>query len=106
MPAGRGGDGTPAGRRRYTGRRGAPGARGREIRRGGAVPVARTITLNGKRIVLEEDEPTGEDVRKEAGLDDDRLLIDGETRQIIGPDDPVEGDDLYDAPRFSKGAAG
>jgi hypothetical protein len=66
--------------------------------------MGKTVTLNGKRIVLEEDEPRGEDVRRKAGLDQDRLLIDGETRQIIGPKDRLEGDELYDAPRFSKGA--
>jgi hypothetical protein len=66
--------------------------------------VGKTVTLNGKRIVLEEDEPKGADVRRQARLDEDRLLIDGETRQIIGPKDRVESDELYDAPRFSKGA--
>ena len=66
--------------------------------------MGKTVILNGKRIVLEEDEPKGEDVRRQAGLDEDRLLIDGETRQIIGPKDRVETDELYDAPRFSKGA--
>jgi hypothetical protein len=66
--------------------------------------VGKTVIVNGKRIVLEEDEPKGEDVRRQAGLDEDRLLIDGETRQIIGPKDRVESDELYDAPRFSKGA--
>jgi hypothetical protein len=66
--------------------------------------MGKTVTLNGKRIVLEEEEPTGEDVRRKAGLDEDRLLIDGETRQIINPKDRLESDELYDAPRFSKGA--
>lgn len=68
--------------------------------------MAKTVTLNGKRIVLEEDDPKGEDVRRKAGLDDDRLLVDGETRQIVGPKDRIESDELYDAPRFSKGAGG
>ena len=66
--------------------------------------MGKKVTLNGKRIVLEEDEPKGADVRRQAGLDEDRLLIDGETRQIIGPKDRVDSDELYDAPRFSKGA--
>jgi hypothetical protein len=66
--------------------------------------MAKTVTLNGKRIVLEEDDPKGEDVRRKAGLDDDRLLVDGETRQTIGSKDRIESDELYDAPRFSKGA--
>ncbi|MGH2352754.1 MAG: hypothetical protein ACRDI2_04875 [Chloroflexota bacterium] len=65
--------------------------------------MAKTVTLNGKRLVIETEEPTGEDVRKEAGLDETRLLIDGQTRQIVGPKDRVESDELYDAPRFSKG---
>jgi hypothetical protein len=65
--------------------------------------MGKTVTLNGKRIVLDEEEPRGEDVRRVAELDEDRLLIDGETRQIIGPKDRVQSDELYDAPRFSKG---
>ena len=67
--------------------------------------MGKTVTVNGKRIVVETEEPTGEDVRKEAGLDESRLLIDGQTRQIVGPKDPLPSDELYDAPRFSKGVA-
>jgi hypothetical protein len=67
--------------------------------------MGKTVTLNGKRIVLDQEEPRGEDVRRVAELDEDRLLIDGETREIIGPKDKVQSDELYDAPRFSKGAS-
>ena len=66
----------------------------------------RAFTLNGRRIEVEADEPTGPTgaaIRKAAQLDEARLLIDGETRQIVGPHDRPVGDALYDAPRFSKG---
>ena len=67
----------------------------------------RAFTLNGRRIEVEADEPlgpTGAAIRRAAQLDEGRLLIDGETRQIVGPHDYPAGDALYDAPRFSKGA--
>ncbi len=69
----------------------------------------RAFTLNGRRVEVESDEPmgfgaTGAAIRRAARLDEGRLLIDGETRQIVGPHDRPVGEALYDAPRFSKGA--
>ena len=68
----------------------------------------RTVTLNGRPLEIETEDgqrPTGAEIRRVAALDDSRLLIDGETRQIVGPAERPLGDDLYDAPRFSKGHA-
>ena len=66
----------------------------------------RTVTLNGRRLMIQTEDgqpPTGEQIRRAAALDWARLLIDGQTRQILGPSDRPAGDELYDAPRFSKG---
>ena len=65
--------------------------------------MARIIELNGRRIALEQREPTGADLRRAADVDPARLLIDARSREIVRPEDPVVGDEFIDAPRFDKG---
>ena len=65
--------------------------------------MSRTIRLNDKALVLAANAPTGDDVRRAGQIDPGRILIDAKTRQIVGPQDQVTGDDLVDAPRFDKG---
>lgn len=65
--------------------------------------MTRVIELNGRKIALTAEAPTGADLRHAADVDPARLLIDARTREIVRPEDLVAGDDFIDAPRFDKG---